>query len=212
MEFSFFFIILLVLSAVLIVVGLKILLQPGWFAQFIKGFIGFTCLFIAFLTIMSGLDVASYSRLLEGDKIANISFTKDAPQEFKTTVVQMSTGDAVETTIYGDLWQIDTKILRIALSGSTPFYKLDRLSGRYYSLDQERSAPRTVQNVTGESLGFDLWQWFKGSDLGLISAEFGSATFMPMADGATYSISVTSNGLVAKPVNNAARNAVANWQ
>jgi len=42
-------------------------------------------------------------------------------------------------------------------------------------------------------------------------ALYGSATFMPMADGAAYEVSVSQAGLLARPLNDAARAAVDAW-
>jgi hypothetical protein len=42
-------------------------------------------------------------------------------------------------------------------------------------------------------------------------ALYGSATYLPMADGALYDIRVSPTGLVARPLNQAARDAVGTW-
>ena len=59
----------------------------------------------------------------------------------------------------------------------------------------------------------DLWQlvhdyhrWLPWFD-----ALYGSATYLPMADGALYDIKASPSGLLARPLNEAARNAVGNW-
>jgi hypothetical protein len=44
-----------------------------------------------------------------------------------------------------------------------------------------------------------------------LDAFYGSATFLPMADGALYEIKVSQSGLVARPLNQAARDAVGGW-
>jgi hypothetical protein len=44
-----------------------------------------------------------------------------------------------------------------------------------------------------------------------LDALYGSATFLPMADGALYEIKVSQSGLVARPLNQAAREAVGSW-
>ena len=40
---------------------------------------------------------------------------------------------------------------------------------------------------------------------------YGSAAFMPMADGARYEVKVSQSGLVARPLNLVARQAVGAW-
>lgn len=212
MEFGVVTIVLLTFAAVLILAGLKLLFKPNWFIQFLRGFAGFGLLLVATGTILSALNLASYSQLQEGEDIANVSFTKQNEQSFQATVVNIQTGAQNAFVIDGDMWQIDARVLRVAFAGSTPFYKLDRISGRYYSLEQERSSPKTVFSLAGESVGFDLWRLFKGSDMGIISADYGSATFLPMADGAVFTVSIGVSGLQAKPVNSEAQHIVNEWQ
>jgi hypothetical protein len=44
-----------------------------------------------------------------------------------------------------------------------------------------------------------------------IDALYGSATYLPMADGALFDIRVSQSGLIARPLNQAARTAVGDW-
>jgi hypothetical protein len=44
-----------------------------------------------------------------------------------------------------------------------------------------------------------------------VDTEYGTAVFMPMADGARYRIAVTGSGLVARPDNPAAQAATVTW-
>ena len=205
-------IVLLVISALLILLGLKLLLKKDWLIQFLRGFAGFGLLLIAFLLTMSGLNITSYSQLAEGQPIANVSFVKLNEQSFQTTVVNVQTGVQQEFSIDGDQWQVDARVLRLSLAGKTPFYKLERISGRYYSLEQERSNLKSAYQLNDNSIGFDLWSIFKGKNLGLIKANYGSATYMPMADGATFSVEIGVSGLQVKPVNDQAKHIVNEWQ
>lgn len=210
MDFGFVSIALLVLSAVLVLLGLKILFKRHWFLQFLRGFSGFVLLLTALVIVLSSLNIATYSQLSKGQTIANISFSQTAPQEFEAVVVNVTNGSETTYTLYGDMWQMDARILRLAMVAK-PYYKLDRISGRYYLLEQERSSVRSVHDLQQDNIGIDLWALFKGKSLGLIAADYGSATYSPMADGAVYTIDIGVNGLQAKPVNDAARNIVNEW-
>ena len=211
MDFGLVSVSLLIIAAVLILVGLKLLIKRNYFIQFLRGFAGFGLLSLAFIIIMSGLNIASYSQLSQGEQIANISFKKVNNQNYDATVVNVQTGEQSSFNIDGDMWQVDARVLKLFLS-STPFYKLERISGRYYSLDQERTNNRSVYPLTGQSMGFDLWSIFKGSSIGLLSASYGSATYLPMADDAVFTVSIGSSGLVSKPVNTSASAIVNEWQ
>jgi hypothetical protein len=45
-----------------------------------------------------------------------------------------------------------------------------------------------------------------------VDALYGSATYMPMVDGASYTVSVSSTGLLARPSNDIASKAVGEWR
>ena len=48
--------------------------------------------------------------------------------------------------------------------------------------------------------------------LSIVDATYGSATFLPMADGAIFSVSMGSSGLVARPLNDRADLALKEWE
>ena len=91
-------------------------------------------------------------------------------------------------------------------------YRLERISGRYRDLERERMATRTVyalhppERVDAWALLRTWHQYFPWAD-----ALYGSATYLPMADGAAYEVTVSQSGLVARPLNDAARLAVGAW-
>ena len=45
-----------------------------------------------------------------------------------------------------------------------------------------------------------------------VDAEYGSATFLPMADGALFTVKLSSTGLVARPENDRATIAIQDWE
>ena len=45
-----------------------------------------------------------------------------------------------------------------------------------------------------------------------IDAHYGTATFVPMADGARFDVSLSRDALIARPVNDSARAAVGAWR
>jgi hypothetical protein len=46
----------------------------------------------------------------------------------------------------------------------------------------------------------------------LADALYGSAAYVPMAEGAEYAVTVSSSGLVVRPANDNARKAVGGWR
>jgi hypothetical protein len=92
-------------------------------------------------------------------------------------------------------------------------YRLERISGRYSRIEDERNLPRTVYPLNPPNR-LDLWELVHRyhSWLPWVDAIYGSAVYLPMADAASYEIKVSQSGLVARPLNQAARDALGNWR
>jgi hypothetical protein len=62
--------------------------------------------------------------------------------------------------------------------------------------------------------GVDFWSVARRYHqyLPLADALYGSAAYVPMAEGAEYVVTVSASGLVVRPANDAARNAVGGWK
>ena len=84
------------------------------------------------------------------------------------------------------------------------------MSGRYYDIEKETTAKRTAYQVHDSLHGIDVWKILNANPhwIPVVDAVYGSATYLPMKHGALYEISLSNTGLVARPVNNVAREAV----
>src|SRR5690606_22564180 len=107
--------------------------------------------------------------------------------------------------VAGDQWQLDARVIRWSvpalLAGLPPLYRLERLSGRYVNLDQEREAERTVHALDARAFP-DLWTLKRPHPgwLPFVDADYGSAAYLPLLDGARYTITLNARGgLVARP-------------
>lgn len=156
-----------------------------------------------------------YQRLTAEQAVAVIEFSRSAPEEYTARVMIDGQLDRL-LPLRGNEWQLDARILTwkppATLLGLEPVYELERLSGRYSSIDRERSEPRTVHDLA-EERALDLWGFarkYPGFAPG-IDAFYGTATYLPMADAARYQVSISRDALLARPVNDAAREAVGDW-
>jgi hypothetical protein len=146
---------------------------------------------------------------------ATLAFRK-VSDRYYAVELQTHEGGYHALDLRGDDWQLDARIVKwqgvgIVL-GLDTLYRLDRLSGRYRDLQQERDAPRTVHGLGGEPVGFDVWSFAQRRWFPLIDARYGSSVYLPAAEGARYEVKVSASGLVARPINEAAKKAVAEWQ
>lgn len=204
------------LVAVLVLVGLVLVAGfwrgDGWFRQWLKGTAGMLCLALCIWLLLAGLDLWSYRQLQRQHPIATVSIFEVDPQHYDLTLVD-DQGNEQRFAVHGDQWQLDVRLLHwrgpIAALAEAPLYRLERLSGRYLTLEQERSAERSVF-ILDQSRWVDIWQALRHLPLWL-QPEFGSAVYMPMANGAVYAVEAGGRGLTVKPVNDVARAATQNW-
>ncbi len=150
-----------------------------------------------------GVSLRSYLTLDGETVVAQIVLKQAGVQRYRAEL--SAAGQVRSFDLAGDEWQLDARLitwkLPALLAGVKPLYRLERLQGRYGDVKQELDAPRTVYSLrSGGEL--DLWtlkrQYPKA--LPFADAQFGSAAYLPMLDGARYSVSLgTRGGLVARP-------------
>ncbi|MET0988117.1 MAG: hypothetical protein ABW034_22190 [Steroidobacteraceae bacterium] len=168
------------------------------------------------LLFVVSLNLHTYARLTHEEPVAELVFELAAPQRYRVTLTGVPSGDMQTLVLAGDEWQLDARVLKwqgwANVLGLDAQYRLERISGRYRNIEQERHDTRTVYELS-ENPGIDVWdlrqkypQWLK-----FVDAVYGSATYMPMADGARYEVSMTQTGLIARPANEAAQTAAGSW-
>ncbi|AMX02724.1 cation/multidrug efflux pump [Microbulbifer thermotolerans] len=205
------------LALLLVFWGGRILLSGKWILGFIRGTLGLLFLATALLIVLVAADVYSYRNLAEEHSVGTVSFRKTGEQRYEVTFSDAD-GLAQRFELHGDQWQLDARMLKwkgvLARWGIQPAYRLDRLSGRYLTLQDERIKERSVHQLDSSAFGIDIWQSLRGIDkkLSFVDAVYGTATFLPMEDGAVYDVRITHNGLLARPLNQQATSAVEEWQ
>lgn len=207
-------ILLIALSgAVAFFVAFKLLARRGWFGQWLRGTAGLALLFMMISMGLIGFDLLKYRALSKEQDLATVYIDQTGDQRFEVTIEDL---DHQRTTyeVHGDQWQLDVRLLvwkgPFLAMGVDPLYRLDRLSGRYLSLEQERTAERSVyalSDAEGFVEAFDVWGWLRNYDLWL-DADFGSAVYMPMGDGVVYDVYRSPRGIIARPANDRALQAV----
>lgn len=165
--------------------------------------------------VMLAANLRTYQRLSFEQPAGELQLTRTADRQFNA-VLTYPNGEHASFALRGDEWQVDARVLKwhafANLVGFDTAYRLERIGGRYTSVEDERSQARTVYSLN-QPQRIDPWDlvhryhsWVPWMD-----ALYGSATFLPMADGALFEIKVSQSGLVARPLNQAARDAVGSW-
>ncbi|OGP88297.1 MAG: hypothetical protein A2156_07690 [Deltaproteobacteria bacterium RBG_16_48_10] len=203
-----------VLGVILFLLGIQRVWRRRVMTGSLEGLVGLLLLAIAALVVAISINLYTYDRLTHESPVAEVRFQGIEPQHFWADVMIKNNTKTLD--LRGDEWQIDARVLKwhgtAVLIGFDTLYRLDRLSGRYWDLSKEKTGPRTVYSLSEEP-GLDLWMIAKryARWIPWVDAVYGSATYMPMVDGAHYTVSVSSSGLLARPANNIARKAVGDW-
>jgi hypothetical protein len=172
-------------------------------------------LLLAACTLLVASNLRTYQRLSAEQAAGELQLSRIGAHQFNA-VLTYPTGERASFALRGDEWQVDARILKwqafAELIGFDTAYRLERISGRYSSIEDERNLPRSVYPLNAPNR-IDLWDVVHRhhSWLPWFDALYGSATYLPMADGALYDIKVSPSGLVARPLNQAARDALGSW-
>jgi hypothetical protein len=204
------------LGLIFFLLGLRRLWRGGWISGSLEGLTGLLFITASLLAGAILVNLLTYDRLTRETLVSEIRFQAISSQRFLTYLTPMK-GNARILEMRGDEWQIDARVLKwrgvALLLGFDPVYRLERLGGRYHDINQERSSPRTVYSLS-EDPGLDLWKFVRKNAhrIPWVDAVYGSATYMPMVDGAHYAVYISPTGLLARPQNDIAKKALSQWR
>lgn len=169
----------------------------------LRGVLALAFILAALGLIALSASIRNYLALEQEVTVATLSFHRVAPQRFQA---QITTADGRQHgfVLTGDEWQLDARVivwrLPALLAGAPPLYRVERISGRYRNIAQEREAERSVHALDAGTWP-DLWlskQRFP-QYLPFVSAHYGSAAYLPMFDAGTYTVTFSGRGgLVAR--------------
>ena len=182
----------------------------------LKGATALLLVVIGAAALVISTNLRTYSRLTAEQPAGELQFTRIGYHQFNGAFTFPS-GERADFALRGDEWQIDARLIKwrafANLLGFDTAFRLDRIGGRYTRIEDERTGPRTVYPLSPVER-IDLWELLQRhqSRVPWVDAFYGSATYLPMADGALYEIKVSQSGLLARPLNQAARAAVGGWR
>ena len=191
---------------------------------------GGTLLALAAVILLLGLDIQTYSRLTYERPVATLALHRTGDNQFEATLAE---ADAVKPSfalgaaytppapktypLSGDEWRVEARVLKwkswATMLGLDARYRLERLSGEYADTALEQNGRRSAYDLRPAN---DAGAFTRISTrlhrARLVDTVYGSAALMPMADGAQYSLAMTQTGLIARPANDQAAQAVGNWK
>lgn len=157
------------------------------------------CLSALAATLSMG--IRGYQALTQEKLAATVSIQKIANQRFKAQFMLPNTQQQV-FELAGDEILVDAHILKwhpwANILGLHTSYQLERISGRYTSIDDEQTEARTVYSLSTEN-SINLFELSKRVKVKpFLDAQYGSSTFVPIQDNVTYEIRVSTAGLLIR--------------
>ncbi|HKO69027.1 MAG TPA: hypothetical protein VJU53_14590 [Burkholderiaceae bacterium] len=189
---------LLLLSAI----GALIRLRPLRFVS--RTIFGLLLLSLGALAATIALGTYGYTALTREEVAATLLVQPTGTQKFAATVRYPDLRE-VKFELAGDEVYVDAQILKwkpIAnMVGLHTAYELDRIAGRYRSIDNERSAPRTVFALSRDK-PLDLFDLRRRYTFlaPLLDAEYGSASYVPVSRPAELELRVSTTGLLMREI------------
>jgi hypothetical protein len=212
----------------LAVAGVGFLLFVAGFAHLVKGRVargglglggGGIVAIVGLAAGLIGLNLQSYSRLTYEAPVAEVvvQAVDPAVKTYTVTVRRLDGSDRVTTCVLqGDAWLLSGRVQKwkpwaIELGMNTT-YTLDQISNYYFSAAEADGRPIKACDVNGEKVKAnhqlpESWvKWLMAHVL-VQDRFFGSASYMPLADGAVYKVIITQTAFNAEPSNDVARKA-----
>jgi hypothetical protein len=192
------------LGGLFVIAGLTALMRYRPMRFTIRTLLGLLLLSLGALAGAVGLGMKGYRALTREEVAAHIRVRPSGAQRFAATVRLV---DGSETTydLAGDEVYVDAHILKwkpmANVLGLHTAYELDRVTGRFHAIAQERSAERTVYSLA-EERPLDLFGLRRRYTFlaPLLDAEYGSGTFVPVTRPAEFEVLVSTTGLLIREV------------
>lgn len=208
-------VILVLLGLWLMIRAARLLGRRRIFSGLLCGLLGLVFLILPVCIGLVAGNMVTYTRLTHEQRALKAEFTKTGEHQFDA-VLTYPQGEVQRVTLRGDEWQVDARIVKwkplANIIGFDAAYRLERISGRYSEIADERSAPHTVYPLS-QSSRVDVWSLVRriSSWVPWIDALYGSAVYVPMADKASFAVMVTQSGLIVRPLDEAAQHAIGGW-
>jgi hypothetical protein len=165
----------------------------------------FGVVLLALATLVGTIIVATrgYHALTREELAATVKTAPLPHQRFRATIT-LPDGKLAMYDLSGDAFYVDARIVKwhplVNILGLHTAYELDRVTGRYNNVGDERNKPHTVYSLSRPKRidMLRLMKIFPPLAL-LVDAEYGSATFTPARRPSTFNVLVSTSGLLIRP-------------
>jgi hypothetical protein len=166
-----------------------------------RGLVGLLLLALGSLAGAIAIGLRGYRALTLEVVAATVTTEPEGPQRFRATILFPDKRVAMYD-LAGDAVAVDAHILKwhpwVNVLGLHTAYELDRVTGRYRDVAEERTKPHTAFALARPT-PVDLFAIARRRLLGpLVDAEYGSAAFVPATAHAEYEVRVSTSGLLMR--------------
>jgi len=165
------------------------------------------------------LNTQSFARLTHESDVADVHVKAVDPAKnlYRITIVRLDgPQQTIACDLQGDEWVMDARVQKwkpwANVLGLDTTYTLDQATNKYFTAERGNGRTITACDLRGPPPAVDQYvpnawlSWLAGRSY-TEQRRFGSAAYMPLADGATYRVTMTQSGMNAEPSNDAARGA-----
>jgi hypothetical protein len=177
---------------------------------------GTVLLLAAFCAALVVLNTQSFARLVHERAVADVTVAAlDPGAGLYRVIVQRLDGSRVtrQCIIQGDEWLLSARVQKwkpwATVLGLDSTYALDQVANKYFTALRGNGMKITACDLSGPKATImpGLSNWLLARAF-VEQRRFGSAVYMPLADGAIYRVTMTQSGLNAEAVNPIAQQAV----
>ena len=190
------------LGAIFVLLGIAALLRLKPLGFALRTLVGLLLLALGALAGTIAVGIQGYRALTREHLAAKILVKPAGAQRF-TATFEFPDGRKATYALAGDEIYVDAHILKwhpyANWAGLHTAYELDRVTGRYHSIQDERTAKRTV-HALGRERPVDLFALRRRYTFlaPLLDAEYGSATFVSVDRPAALELRVSTTGLLIR--------------
>lgn len=195
--------VLVVLAALLLVSALNALIQRRVMKMGLRLLLASALAALAAALGAIGIGIQGYRALTHEEVAATVRIEPVSGVKQFRAQLRLADGRSTTFLLAGDEFNIDARVLKwhplANVLGLHTAYELDRVSGRYSDIVEERSQPRTVFAL-GQERPVDLFGLRRRYTLlsPLLDAEYGSGTFSAATEPVTYEVRVSTSGLLIR--------------
>lgn len=174
---------------------------------------------LGFAVALLALNTQTFARLSHENDVANVAVKSlnQGDNTWRVTIQRLDVPNTIQVCdVQGDSWELSARVQKwkpwANVLGLDTTYALDQMTNRYFNAGRANGKPITACDLKGPAPAVDNYvpnswlNWLVGESY-TEQRHFGSAAYMPNADGAVYKVVMTQSGLNAEPINPAANQA-----